>query len=78
MNAQAFSPTAMGDAQWVTSDVRTIPGRPARSFDQFATSLAPGKPDDIRLRNMTFDDVRAPQAPRPWIVCRGMARARKG
>jgi uncharacterized protein YbjT (DUF2867 family) len=37
MNAQAFSLTADGDAEWLTDDVRTLLGRPARSFEQFAT-----------------------------------------
>jgi uncharacterized protein YbjT (DUF2867 family) len=36
MNAQAFALTADGDAEWVTGDVATILGRPARSFEQFA------------------------------------------
>jgi len=36
MNAQAFSLTAGGDAEWVTEDVPSLLGRPARSFGQFA------------------------------------------
>ena len=40
MNAQAFSLTADGDAEWLTDDVRTLLGRPARSFEQFATDYA--------------------------------------
>jgi uncharacterized protein YbjT (DUF2867 family) len=36
MNAQAFSLTADGDAAWVTDDVPSLLGRPARSFEQFA------------------------------------------
>jgi len=36
MNAQAFSLTATGDAEWVSDDVPSILGRPARSFRQFA------------------------------------------
>ena len=40
MNAQAFSLTANGDAEWVTDDVRSLLGRPARSFEQFATDYA--------------------------------------
>ncbi|MGH3249004.1 MAG: NmrA family NAD(P)-binding protein, partial [Trebonia sp.] len=50
MNAQAFSLTAEGDAEWVTDDVPTLLGRPARSFRQFATdhatafSLPPSSP----------------------------------
>ena len=37
MNAQAFSMIADGDAEWVTEDVPSLVGRPARSFEQFAT-----------------------------------------
>ena len=40
MNAQAFSLTADGDAEWVTDDVPSILGCPARSFEQFATDHA--------------------------------------
>jgi hypothetical protein len=40
MNAQAFSLTADGDAEWVTEDVLAILGRPARSFGQFAADHA--------------------------------------
>jgi hypothetical protein len=40
MNAQASTLTASGDAEWITGDVRTILGRPARSFEQFATDYA--------------------------------------
>jgi uncharacterized protein YbjT (DUF2867 family) len=40
MNAQAFSLTADGDAEWVTDDVAAILGRPARAFQQFATDYA--------------------------------------
>jgi uncharacterized protein YbjT (DUF2867 family) len=40
MNAQAFSLTADGDAEWVTDDVPSILGRPARSFAQFAADHA--------------------------------------
>jgi uncharacterized protein YbjT (DUF2867 family) len=40
MNAQAFSLTADGDAEWVTDDVPSILGRPARSFQQFAADHA--------------------------------------
>jgi len=39
-NAQAFSLTAEGDAEWVTGDVPAILGRPARSFEQFAADHA--------------------------------------
>jgi uncharacterized protein YbjT (DUF2867 family) len=40
MNAQAFSLTAKGDAEWVTDDVRSLLNRPARSFEQFAADHA--------------------------------------
>jgi len=40
MNAQAFSLTADGDAEWVTDDVPSVLGRPARSFEQFAADHA--------------------------------------
>jgi uncharacterized protein YbjT (DUF2867 family) len=40
MNAQAFSLTADGDAEWVTEDVLSLLGRPARSFGQFAADYA--------------------------------------
>ncbi|MFJ5292349.1 NmrA family NAD(P)-binding protein [Streptomyces sp. NPDC088348] len=40
MNAQAFSLTAEGDADWVTQDLPTLLGRPARSFEQFAGDYA--------------------------------------
>jgi len=40
MNAQALSLTAEGDAEWVTQDVPTLLGRPARSFEQFAADYA--------------------------------------
>ena len=40
MNAQAFSMTADGDAAWVTDDVPSLLGRPARSFERFATDHA--------------------------------------
>jgi uncharacterized protein YbjT (DUF2867 family) len=40
MNAQAFSLTADGDAEWVTEDVPSLLGRPARSFEQFAGDYA--------------------------------------
>jgi hypothetical protein len=40
MNAQAFSLTADGDAEWVTSDVPSLLSRPARSFEEFATDYA--------------------------------------
>jgi uncharacterized protein YbjT (DUF2867 family) len=40
MNAQAFSLTAKGDAEWISKDVRTVLGRPAHSYQQFATDYA--------------------------------------
>jgi uncharacterized protein YbjT (DUF2867 family) len=40
MNAQAFSMTADGDADWVSDDVPSLLGRPARSFRQFAADYA--------------------------------------
>jgi uncharacterized protein YbjT (DUF2867 family) len=40
MNAQAFSLTADGDAEWVTGDVPSLLGRPARPFEQFAADHA--------------------------------------
>ena len=40
MNAQAFSMTAQGDAEWITGDVPALLGRPARSFEQFAADHA--------------------------------------
>jgi uncharacterized protein YbjT (DUF2867 family) len=40
MNAQAFSLTASGDAEWVTDDIPSVLGRPARSFEQFAADHA--------------------------------------
>jgi hypothetical protein len=38
--AQAFILFAGGDADCVTDDVPSILGRPARSFEQFATGCA--------------------------------------
>jgi hypothetical protein len=40
MNAQAFGLTADGDAEWVTQDVPSLLGRPARSFEQFTADYA--------------------------------------
>jgi uncharacterized protein YbjT (DUF2867 family) len=40
MNAHAVSLIAEGDAAWLSQDVPTILGRPARSFEQFATDHA--------------------------------------
>jgi uncharacterized protein YbjT (DUF2867 family) len=40
MNAQAVALFAEGDADYVTDDVRSITGRPARTFEQFAADYA--------------------------------------
>jgi uncharacterized protein YbjT (DUF2867 family) len=40
MNAQAASLAADGDAAWVTDDVPSLLGRPARSFEEFAADYA--------------------------------------
>jgi len=40
MNAQALTLFAQGDSDWVTDDVPSILGRPARSFEQFVTDHA--------------------------------------
>jgi hypothetical protein len=40
MNAQAFSLNADGDAEWITDDVPSVLGRPARSFEQFCADHA--------------------------------------
>jgi uncharacterized protein YbjT (DUF2867 family) len=40
MNAHAVSLIAQGDAAWLSPDVPTVLGRPARSFEQFATDNA--------------------------------------
>jgi uncharacterized protein YbjT (DUF2867 family) len=40
MNAQAVALFAEGDADYVTDDVRSILGRPARTFEQFAADYA--------------------------------------
>ena len=40
MNTQALALLAQGDSDWVTDDVSTILGRPARSFVQFSTDHA--------------------------------------
>jgi len=41
MNAQAFALIADGDAEWLSDDVPSILGRPARSYQQFAHDYAP-------------------------------------
>ena len=40
MNTQAFSLAAGGDAEWLTEDVPSLLGRPARSFQHFANDYA--------------------------------------
>jgi uncharacterized protein YbjT (DUF2867 family) len=40
MNAQAVALFAEGDSDYVTDDVRSILGRPARTFEQFAANYA--------------------------------------
>ena len=37
MNTQALSLFAQGDSDWITDDVPSLTGRPARTFEQFAT-----------------------------------------
>ena len=41
MNAQAFTLIADGDAAWLSDDIPSILGRPARSYQQFAHDYAP-------------------------------------
>lgn len=40
MNGHAVSLIAEGDAAWISQDLPTVLGRPARSFEQFATDYA--------------------------------------
>ncbi len=40
MNAQFFGMVADGDASWLSEDVPLLLGRPARSFEEFATDYA--------------------------------------
>jgi hypothetical protein len=40
MNAQAVGLFAQGDSDWITDDVLSIVGRPARTFEQFANDYA--------------------------------------
>ena len=40
MNAQAVTLFAQGDSDWVTRDVPSILGQPARTFEQFVTDHA--------------------------------------
>jgi hypothetical protein len=40
MNAQAHRLFAQGDSDWITDDVPSLLGRPARTFEQFATDYA--------------------------------------
>ncbi len=39
-NAKALSLFAEGDADYITNDVTSLLGRPARTFEQFATDYA--------------------------------------
>ena len=55
MNAQAFALTADGDAEWITDDVPSILGRPARSFEQFAADYAPHSPEQPTPDRLTED-----------------------
>ena len=41
MNAQAFTLISGGDAEWLSDDVPSVLGRPARSYQQFADDYAP-------------------------------------
>ena len=41
MNAQALSLFALGDSDWVTDDVPSLLGRPARTFERFVIDHAP-------------------------------------
>jgi len=40
MNARALSLFAQGDSDWITDDVPSLLGRPARTFEQFAADHA--------------------------------------
>jgi uncharacterized protein YbjT (DUF2867 family) len=40
MNAQALTLFAQGDSDWITGDLPSILGRPARTFEQFVTDHA--------------------------------------
>lgn len=40
MNAQALGLFAQGDSDWITGDVPSLLGRPARTFEQFAIDHA--------------------------------------
>ncbi len=40
MNAQAVALSSEGDSDYVTDDVPSVLGRPARTFEQFATDYA--------------------------------------
>jgi uncharacterized protein YbjT (DUF2867 family) len=52
MNAQALSLFAQGDSDWITDDVSSILGRPARTFEQFATDHAAAfSPPAVRQRH---------------------------
>jgi uncharacterized protein YbjT (DUF2867 family) len=40
MNAQALALFAEGDSDWITNDVASLLGRPARTLEQFVTDYA--------------------------------------
>jgi hypothetical protein len=40
MNAQALTLFAEGDSDWISDDVPSLLGRPARSFEQFVVDHA--------------------------------------
>ena len=46
MNAQAFSMIAAGDAGWLSEDVPSLLGRPARSFESLPPTMLPHFPDE--------------------------------
>jgi hypothetical protein len=71
MNAQAFSLTAEGDAAWITDGVPTILGRPARSFEQFATDYAAAF---LRGAILEAGDQGQRCSAKPGLVGRGARR----
>ena len=48
MNAQALGLFAEGDCDWTTDDVPSLLGRPARTFEQFATDHLGRSPEGSR------------------------------
>jgi uncharacterized protein YbjT (DUF2867 family) len=64
MNAQALSLFAQGDSDWVTDDVMSILGRPARTFEEFATDNAAAFASSEGDRNSGTGSVRRPMASR--------------